>query len=266
METIIKIITLHPDSEKVRELTSQLTGQGLKYEIVDGVDGREAFPSLEEGESIGQLEALKIRQVELTKSEVGCYLSHFRTIKKSYTAGFERVCILEDDVLIEPDFGEVFRSLENLSDEFEHIRFMGLKLHRRKNVCQIGKRHQLTRPIKGVCGAQGYIINRCGMEKVLQKGHVITEPIDKFYDHFWNTKLRSYCVEPHIIWERPIIKSSIVKASRYVAAKPLGKRLRKHIIKLQRGFKRRVYILKHWSDFLPAKKPDHPMGKTSRIR
>ena len=257
---------MDPDSARVQELSNLLVDQNLTYEIVLGADGRKEFPPLEEGESIDQIKSLKTRLIELTKSEVGCYLSHFRTIKKAYNAGLEHVCILEDDVLIEPDFKEVLCLLETASDEFEHIRLMGLKRHKRKNVCRVGENHQLTRPVKGLCGTQGYILNRRGMEKVIKHGNIITEPIDKFYDHFWDIDLRSYCIEPHVVWERAIIKSSISKLSRNRATKPITKRFRKHLIKLQRGLKRRIYILKHWKEFFLAKKPEGAMGRTARIR
>lgn len=260
------IITLNPGFEKVHELSRLLADQDLRYEVVLAADGREEFPLLEEGEHLDQSKSLKMRLVELTKSEVGCYLSHFRTIKKAYNAGLKRICIIEDDVLIEPDFSEVLDSLEALPEEFEHIRLMGLKRHRRKIICQLDKRHQLTRPVKGLCGTQGYVLNRSGMEKVLQQGCVISEPIDKFYDHFWDIDLKSYCVEPHIIWERPIVESSIVKKSRDNAVNSSSKLLRKYAVKLRQSFKRRVHILKHWNDFLPAEKSAIPMGKTARIR
>lgn len=266
MKTTIAVITLNPDSKKVHELLSLLADQDLRYEVVLGTDGREKFPPLEEGESLDQSKSLKMQLVELTTSEVGCYLSHFRTIKNAYDEGLERICVLEDDVLIESDFKKVLSLIEKLPDEIEHIRLMGLKRHRRKNVCKVGENHRLTRPVKGPCGAQGYVLSRCGMEKVLQHGHVISEPIDKFYDHFWNTNLKSYCIEPHIIWERPIVESSIIKASRDKATKPLGKRLQKHLIKLQRGFKRRMHIFRHWNDFLPAEKAKIVVGRTARIR
>ncbi len=266
MKIPIAIITLNPDSTRVRELSSQLTEQNLTYEIFLGVDGRNEFPSLKEGERIDQSQSLKKQLVELTKSEVGCYLSHFRAIKKFYEAGLKQICILEDDVLIEPYFGEVLHSLEALSKKIEHVRLMGLKRHKRKNVCQLDKRHKLIRPLKGLCGTQGYVVNRCGMRKILHHGNVIAEPIDKFYDHFWDINLRSYCVEPHIIWERPVVKSSISKVSKDEAAKPIGKFLRKHLVKLQRGFKRRAHLLRYWNDFFPAKKSAIPMGKTARIR
>ena len=137
MKTTIAVITLNPDSKKVHELLSLLADQDLRYEVVLGTDGREEFPPLEEGESLDQSKSLKMQLVELTTSEVGCYLSHFRTIKNAYNEGLERICVLEDDVLIESDFKKVLSSIEKLPDEIEHIRLMGLKRHRRKNVCVI---------------------------------------------------------------------------------------------------------------------------------
>lgn len=266
METTIAIITLNPQSERLQELLSLLDDQGLTARTIQGVDGRKSFPPLAGDERIDQNQSLRMQLVELTKSEAGCYLSHFRTIRGAYDEGLERICILEDDVLIEPDFKEVLSSAEQLPDKVEHLRLMGLKLHKRKNVCKLGKNHRLTRPVKGLCGTQGYVLNRSGMKKVLQSGSIIAKPIDKFYDHFWEIDLKSYCIEPHIIWERPIIKSSITKLPRDKSEKALGEFLRKHAVKLQRGLKRRAYILKHWSDFFPAVKSVVPMGKTARIR
>ena len=271
MKTAIVIITLNPNSEQVQELSSFLESQGLTFKLEKGVDGRKSFPNLEKDEYVDQKKSLKMQQVKLTQSEVGCYLSHFRTIKKAYNENLDQVCILEDDVLIEPDFKKVLSLVEKLPDEFEQVRLMGLKRHKRKNVCEISTSHRLVRPVKGLCGSQGYVLNRRGMKKILQYGGIISEPIDKFYDHFWEIDLKSYCIEPHVIWERPIIKSSIIKssiikASRSEATKPIGKLLKKHIAKLQRGLKRRLYIFKHWNDFFPAKKPANAMGRTARIR
>ncbi len=265
MKTTIAVITLNPDSEKVQELLSHLAKQNLSAQVIAGVDGRAGFPKLAEEESIDQARSLKMRLIELSKSEVGCYLSHFRIIKNAYNEGLDRICILEDDVLIESDFGRVLSSLETLPDTIEHIRLMGLKMHKRKEVFSLSDSHTLTRPVKGLCGTQGYVISRSGMKKVLKHGSSISEPIDKFYDHFWDINLKSYCIEPHVIWERPIIESSIVKASRSEASRVGWKKVKRHLIKMQRGFKRRVYLLKNWNQFFPAKKTEMPMGKTARI-
>jgi glycosyl transferase family 25 len=142
---------------------------------------------------------------------------------------------------------------------------MGLKQHKRKLISLLDHTHWLTRPVKGLCGTQGYVINRIGMQKVIKTGASISEPIDKFFDHFWDIPLQCFCVEPHLIWERPRIKTSVKKQSRGDACKPLKNRIRKHQIKLTRSFRRKLYMLTQISRFFPSQKSFKKTGKTTRI-
>jgi len=262
----IYILSLAPNSNEVTELLAQLKSQNLKGEVLLGVDGRKGFPAVEQDENINQTRSLKMRLVELTSGEIGCYLSHLRAIKKAFKQGYERICILEDDVLIEDDFATILSEVKNLSSEVELVRLMGLKTHKRKIVDRLGESHNLTRPIKGLCGTQGYVLNRSGMQKVIYRGSSVAEPIDKFYDHFWDIDLKTYNIEPHLIWERTDTKSAIAKISRNKAAKPLRKRISKHYIKIVRSLKRRAYILKYQSEFKPATIPIGKMGRTARMK
>jgi glycosyl transferase family 25 len=262
---VIKIITLAPDAAQVQELLQQLAQQGLTASPFIGVDGRKAMPILQPDETIDQARSIRLRLIELTPSEVGCYLSHYRAIKQFYETGAERLCLLEDDVLPEESLAGILAEIEKFPPEVELIRLMGIKMHRRKKVAQLGPGHWLTRPLKGVCGTQGYVINREGMRKVIELGATISEPIDKFYDHFWDIDLHSYCVEPHLIWERPRKNSSVSKQSRNKAAQAIGKKIRRSLIKMGRGLSRRLYILRHWNDFFPAEKPAEKAGRTDRI-
>jgi len=262
----IKIITLQPESANVKELLGQLHNQQLEAITQTGVDGRRGSPELLPGEKINQEQSLAMRLIQLTSGEIGCYLSHLRTIREAYEAGIPRICILEDDVLIEPGFKATLEAVEPLPDHVEFVRLMGLKIHRRKIVAPLAQGHHLTRPLKGVCGTQGYVINRSGMKKVIAAGSNLSEPIDKFYDHFWDIDLFSFTIEPHLIWERPRIASSIKKESRSNASKKLPQKIKTHRIKLLRGLKRRCYMLLRYKQFFPASKPNGSIGRTARIR
>jgi glycosyl transferase family 25 len=266
MSIPIRIITLNPESDPVRELRNELKKQGLDSEPSLGVDGRNGTPALIDDEVIDQEESLKMRMVELRNAEIGCYLSHYRLVKKAFEQQYERICILEDDVLIESSFADVLQAIDDLPSTFEFVRLMGLKRHRRKTLQALTPEHHLIRPHKGICGTQGYVINRIGMQKVIAAGKRIAEPIDKFYDHFWDYGLECFGVEPHTIWERTNTQSSIVKESRQRATKPLFARIRKHVVKLSRGFKRRRFIAQRTSQFYPAAPQKGKIGKTVRIR
>lgn len=265
MNIPIQIITLTPNSPDVITLTEELKKQGLNVSLQYAVDGRSATPKLEPDESVPQVKPFWKRPHTLNPSEIGCYLSHLRAIKEAYKNGIQRLCLLEDDVMIEKDFSEILTHIEKLPDQFEFIRFMGLKMHSRKFIMPLGDQHQLTRPLKGLCGTQGYVINRAGMKKVLSFGSTLTDPIDKFYDDFWYHDLRCYCIEPHIIWERPS-PSSICKTEAPLQHKPAKSApLKKRLGKLCRSQKRHLYRFRNRKDFLPTVKQTTKAGKTERI-
>jgi glycosyl transferase family 25 len=266
MSIPIRIITLNPESDPVRELRDELKKQGFDSETSLGVDGRNGTPALIDDEVIDQEESLKMRMVELRNAEIGCYLSHYRLVKKAFEQQYERICILEDDVLIESSFADVLQAIDDLPSTFEFVRLMGLKRHRRKTLQALTPEHHLIRPHKGICGTQGYVINRIGMQKVIAAGKRIAEPIYKFYDHFWDYGLECFGVEPHTIWERSNTQSTIEKESRTQATKALDKRIRKNLIKLIRSGRRRIYISKRLSQFYPASKQAGRIGNTERIR
>lgn len=260
----VRVITLDNQIPTVINLLESLKAQGVNATFFAAVDGRHGSPELHDGEFLDQQKSIDTRMVALTGGEIGCYLSHLRAIQQAWNEGLTHLCLLEDDTEIEPDFADVLEKLFALPDDYEFVRLMGLKLHKRKVVMDLN-RHRLVRPIKGLCGTQGYVVNRRGMEKIIRQGSHIYKPIDKFYDHFWEIDLKAFCVEPHLIWERPST-SNIKKESRRVAASTVGKKWLSQILKLKRSFKRRVYITTRFFGFFPNSKPPREIGKTARIR
>ncbi|MFC6980444.1 glycosyltransferase family 25 protein [Microbulbifer taiwanensis] len=126
------VITLAAEGESARSLMTTLKKQRLPACTIAGVDGRNGVPTLEPGERIANATTRWRHLCELKNSEVGCYLAHLRAIRRAYESGLERVCILEDDVHLEPEFGRVLAELEQLPEEVEMVRLMGLKVRKRR--------------------------------------------------------------------------------------------------------------------------------------
>lgn len=260
------IITLDPDKPAVRKLLAELAAQGVSAETIAGVDGRAGVPALQPGERLAPQITRWRHLCELSGSEVGCYLAHLRALQRAVDEGRERICLLEDDIELEPDFARLLAELERLPDDVEMIRLMGLKVRRRKVVRTLADGvHRLVRPERGCLGTQGYLINRAGMNKVLAHGRTIFEPIDKRYDHFWEYDLRLYGIEPHLIWENTgsssIVKSNIARARVALwlyALHPIGK--------LLRSLQRHRYLWHHRTEFYPAQWPDDKPGRTARMK
>ncbi|GAB3312950.1 hypothetical protein GCM10027428_12550 [Haliea atlantica] len=263
VSSAIYVITLDPDSSRVQELLGQLREQGLTGEIFRGVDGRGGMPALRPEERFCRWKALARHKRWLTSSEVGCYLSHLRAIRRAWEAGHDRVCILEDDVVLEPGFAQVLTELGG-DPELELVRFMALRLRPRTVVRPLADRYRLVRPKRGTVGTQGYQLNRAGMARLLAHGSCLYEPIDKVMDHFWLYGLKTFLVEPHLIWERP--SPSFVQRPATPSRDPSWlQRVIHPLFKLYHSLRRHLYLLVHRREFAAASLPDSSVGKTPRL-
>ncbi len=258
------VITLNSKSPAVERLVQSIQVHGLQVDEFYAVDGRAGTPALLTGEKLSQTLSLLNRRFPLTNTEIGCYLSHYRVINKAYNEGYERVCILEDDVVLESNFGEVVQDIRSLDNNIEFVRLMALKIRKRKVVQALSQQSQLVRPVRGSLGTQGYILNRQGMKTVLEKGALIAMPIDKFYDSFFLWGLKSYTVEPHIIFENHT-QSSIAKTGGKIQGGVLIN-LGFRAMKLYRSLRRSIHYWVNAADYSPAEFPDDAVGKSQRLR
>lgn len=259
------IISLNPASDMATTLSTALTAQGVAHEFFPAVDGRQGMPALQGREHLDLPRTLRRHKRNLTSSEVGCYLAHYRAINKAFEQGLEHICILEDDVALEPDFARVLAELPGLPEDCEMVRLMGLRIRQRKLVSAIaGGTHNLVRPRRGWLGTQGYVLNRRGMQKFLDHAANIFEPIDKVLDHFWEFDLRIYGIEPHLIYELEH-PSSIKKKPNMKGLVPLHVRLLSPILKLFFSIHRHTYLWRNRTAFHPAPMPERAMGRTKRI-
>lgn len=260
------IISLNPAAPTASALSQALTTQGVAHNFLPAVDGRKSTPALIDNEQLDTRNALTRHRKLLTNSELGCYLSHYRAVKAAFTQGLERICILEDDVALEPDFANILHTLESQPEAVEMIRLMALRIRKRKIVATLpdGK-HQLVRPERGWCGAQGYVLTRSGMKKIIDHGWRIFEPIDKLYDHFWEFDLKLYGVEPHLIYETEHV-TSIQKAPETPTKIPLHYSIAAPILKGLFSLSRSRYLTAHQDEFYPAEAPKTSVGKTRRLR
>ena len=258
------VISLNPDEPNFGRLMNSLEEQGIHPEHFPAVDGRSAYPSLEGKERISErMSMLRVRRL-LTSSEVGCYLSHLRAVKKAYNEGYDYVCVLEDDVVIEPEFGNTIRAL--LSENLDIVRLMALKLRRRKPLRDIVYGVMLTRPERGTLGTQAYMMSRTGMKKFIDHASVIYEAIDHVLDHFFLFDLETYAVEPHVAFELDNGSTIVKKHDKPSRTPNLFERIAYHPVKLYFSLRRHWYLLRHQEDMYPASWPLNRPGKSSRLR
>lgn len=258
------VISLNPESENARKLIADLRSQGVEAEVFPAIDGRVGTPALEGGEQIlGNLAMVRHGRC-LTPSELGCYLSHLRAVKKAYRDDYEYVCVIEDDVVIESLFGDVYRSV--LDKGLDMVRLMSLRIRKRTVLEALDGEHHLVRPERGGLGTQAYVLNRTGMKKFIDYAENIYEPVDKVFDHFFLFDLKVFAVEPHVAYEL-VHETSVAKSSNSAVDKPLlWHRLVFHPVKLWFSLRRHFYRLRNWRDFSGAAVPAVKVGNTERAR
>ena len=262
-----RVISLDAQSPRCAGLLAQLAAEGVDARIFDAVDGRKATPALAGDEWLDTKAMKAYRPRPLNNAEIGCYLSHLRLATQALEEGIEWLCVLEDDVGLEPGFRVTVERLAGLGEPVEFVRLMGLKRHRRKLCHSLDDHYALTRPIKGTCGTLGYLINRQAMQKFLRYAMRIHKPIDKVFDHFWEWDLHSFAIEPHLIYEETG-QTTILKQSNTRASTGMG-RIEDMTYKLRqrrRSFARRTYQLRRWRAFSPATPACKTLGRTTRIR
>ncbi len=259
-----KVISLNTDNPVAIELVNELNSGDIQAELVSAIDGRRQMPALESDEKLNQKSSLINRKSELTATEVGCYLSHYRIIKNAYQQGLKHICIFEDDVVAEPKLNQVIETICKLDEQKHMVRLMSLKLRKRKFIESLSSEHSLARPLRGALGTQGYILNREGMNRVIKAGANICMPIDKFYDSFFLFGLNCYYVEPHVIYEQD---SNSTVAKRYQDPdKRLWVKLAWRINKLYRSLMRKWHYVINYSEYSGAEEPSGNIGKSGRIR
>ncbi len=262
------VISLDEQSEQTKALLASLRQQGVDASVFHGVDGRKGMPSLQGREKINKLQSILRHQQMLTSSQVGCYLSHYRVIQKGYDEGYDRICIMEDDVILENEFGDCLNRLVDLPEEYEMTRLMALKIRKRKIIKPLfddSDSHDLVRPERGWCGAQGYMLSRSGMKKILDNGYNLFEPIDKLYDHFWEFGLKLYGVEPHLLYEQRE-ESNIQKTPPSKPYMGIVLKIGFHLYKGFRSLKRHAYLNRFRNEFYPTSKPKGRTGRTERMK
>lgn len=260
------IISLNPESASATILSQALSAQGVAHEFFPAVDGRKGTPPLQGREHLDVRQSLLRHRRLLNGAEIGCYLAHYRAVGKAWAAGLERICIIEDDVVPEHAFAATLTALEHLPADVEMVRLMALRIRRRKQLSPLPglDSHHLVRPERGWCGTQGYVLNRRGMEKILERGWNIFEPIDKFYDHFWEYDLRQFGVEPHLLYE--IEHPSSIRKTPAPVHIPLLLRLLAPFHKAAFSRSRHRYLKSHADEFYPAEWPAERMGRTKRMK
>lgn len=203
----IYLINLDRAKERLELMHNQFEKYNIEYERVEAIDAKEL------DDNIYCVENKYDRS--LVSGEIGCYLSHVKTLNKFINSENDFAIIIEDDAILQDDFKDIIeKTLLDYDNLVDKDKWDILKLYN-------GKRKHIK--IKNI--DDKYLIGACGTsipittiaaiwtkeaaEKFLKKVFIdkkviIRRPIDCDLQHPWEYNLRIYNLLPSIVKSAPI--------------------------------------------------------------
>jgi glycosyl transferase family 25 len=137
----------------------------------------------------------------LSNGEIGYYASSVRLwLWFLEESDLDVLCVLSDDVIIDPFFFENLGSVDFLMEKLDYLKLYTRWPGQMVYVARLVERH-LVRFRKPTFGGQGYLITRRGAEMLLKTTAIVERPMDDEMDRYWVNKLPAYCLFPYPILE-----------------------------------------------------------------
>jgi glycosyl transferase family 25 len=251
------VISLDRAIERRAHMTRLAADIGFTAEFVSAVDGRKL--SAEQRARYDGPAARRIYGVDMSDSEIGCYLSHFSVFEKMVAENIPLALILEDDIEVDDDFRHIVGELARQRDpEWTVVRFQTSKdcvadgskpAAKGRRIGRVGGRElfQLQTTVLGGCG---YLISLKAAEAMLAFGQRIFLPVDQTLDRYWENGILPYVVRPLPVRQSARFHSEIGQRGRAVIAKPRGwALLRRRMQRWQDSLNKRIFW---WSLQKPA--------------
>ena len=199
----VYIINLDKDKDRLENMIRQLESYGIKnYTRIPAIYGKEIVNLKKFGKS-------------LRPSEIGCYLSHIKTMQKIMEDGVEKALILEDDVVLTEWFPKINEIINTLPKNFDMCWVGNCRSKWPRNTCSIipdppyeyDKLEKINDFVYKVdeksydnfpMGAYGLVVSKKGVKNALIEAinNNYMNPIDVIYV---KSKMEKYMTVPSII-------------------------------------------------------------------
>lgn len=223
-------INLERSESRWKAMRVQLERLGLPYERFSAVDGREMSDEVLRRHYSAELNRCKY-YVDLSRSEIACYISHLRACEKIISEELDFGIILEDDIVLKDGFQMVPQVLSDLKEKWNYIKLIAPGKKKK-----INERIQVSIPIRlniksylkdanstnnekiietasiGVpamfelitwneppIGTSAYAITLDGAKEFLSKRSKFFRPIDVDLQYEWETSLKIQGLRPFFL-------------------------------------------------------------------
>jgi len=196
MNIPVYVISLARAADRRESITALLGADGVEYELVDAVDGRELDLSACTP-PLNRDKCWKRHGVVMPAGAVGCALSHINIWKRMIAEQTPFAIVLEDDARWQPDFWEVANKLPGIKWYWDAVLLCGVTTGRYKQtVCRLSDARELVRYHRLGRRTTAYIIALGGAKKLTRQIREIDAPIDIMWKDHWHSDMYFYEVAP----------------------------------------------------------------------
>lgn len=208
----IVYINLDRDVDRRQHLERQLERLGLSAHRIRGVLWSELTPQEQSKFYSSEVNQRKFYR-PLSDGEKGCYVSHLYAARHAIEASYDRMLILEDDVILKDGLPAVLKAIERLPVEGWDI----IKLYSRQK-----ESPRLRRPLSDLDGyelctykrvpswSNAYVVSQAGARKLCKNFVPFGRPIDVDKRYWWEFDLRILGILPSVVEKAPLSKNSSI--------------------------------------------------------
>ena len=183
------VINLDRSPDRWESISAEFQRIGITPERISGVDGKELSDEFIANNTPPLNSSLKSEfPRELTKGEIGCFLSHKKAWKRLIESGERWACIVEDDVIFSDRAPKYLLSEDWIPQQIEIAQIHSLKrsqeFYIKREIIPLQHAELLSPVHPYPVGCQAYIISRETAIDAIQNSKKVAWPVDEFLFSF----------------------------------------------------------------------------------
>ncbi len=202
------VVNLATATKRRAAMQALLTQHGIEPVWFEAVDGR--IMSDDVLATHFNAARAEIAYGPMARAEIGTTLSHLGIYRQMVEQGIPSAVILEDDVLLAKDFGELLQtgSDQCLASVFAQdaavmVQMTHVNRGYRKGAIPLGAR-EIVRPHGGVWLTSGYFITLAAAQRMLAALYPVWMVADHWRYFEREGLLKLYALTPNAVWESPL--------------------------------------------------------------
>ncbi|MHC5306353.1 glycosyltransferase family 25 protein [Bartonella sp. LJL80] len=233
------VINLDRSKDRLEHVEAAFQQAGLDFLRVSAVDGR-ALPD----EDFERLTRIRNWSKPLTRTEVGCFLSHLACLKLIAEGDDPYGAIFEDDINLSPNAALFLKDWKWIPKGCDIV-----KIDTAETVCVLGRfdttlqqNYRLAPLISKHYCAGGYIVSKACARYLYESNQQVTAPIDEIYFNPECGVLQTMKVEqmvPAIVVQAGLvstIRAPMQKKKHKSSNRSLAQKLGREVIRLEKRY------------------------------